>query len=817
MWIDRQDLLYTIRSARRELLLSIIVVVALSLGIGLNAGVFTLLNAMFLSAPTQRNPASFVQIYPRYEGWFTGAAQFSSFTTEDYDAIQTRSTALEEAAASQQSSAILDDGHRRIPTLLVTCNYFHVFGIDRPLLGRLLGPNECERGIAAPVVVLTEPFWRSQFNADVHIVGEIIHLNGLPFTVVGVVPVDDANLLVAGVFVPYTLQPILDHSTNLLASSDSPWLAITARLRQGHSRAEAQAELATILRQQDRAYVERKISALNRKTSVVLTNGSFVQNPVMRDLVLALMALILGPLLLVLLLACSNVTMLFLSRAIVRRGEIAVRLALGIGRARLIRMLLMESMFTVLIAAPASIALAYRVPLLIMNVADPNQSGFVPLMHPNWHVFGYLAALIVVATVASSLAPVHAAWKLDLTTALKGREGSITMRSRTTSGLIVAQIAMSFVLLAAAVLFGRLPAMVTGMDPGFETRHTLAVPLDLDTSSENRIAALSFYRTLESRIRTIPGVQSLAYESLQPFWGQSPPNEIRLAGQEKGQGKPASVDSVSTDFFSTFGIRVMAGRSFLSSDETSTSAGSVVLVSQAFAKEFWPDDNPIDKVITTPDDKRSVVVGVVADTSSERFGTIDGPRLYTLRDPAALDGQMYVRFTGNTNTMESAVRDVVRSLDPAQIEAPQTIWESLEADAGQMRSLALIVVVMASIAVLLALTGVYGVLSFVINQRRREFGIKMALGANRLSIFCSILLRGCRQIALGLVCGMVLAEPAAWTFAQLLKNSPLPLHNFDVLVYSIAAGLLAAVSLSAMYLPAIRAAQVDPMKALRTD
>lgn len=816
MWMDRQDLLYSIRSARREPLLSIIAVVALSLGIGLNAGVFTLLNAMLLSAPTRVNPASFVQVYPRYEGWFTGTAQFSSFTTEDYDAIRTRSTALEQVAASEHSSAILDQGHRRIPTLLVTCNYFHVFGIDRPSIGRLLTSNECDRGSAARVVVLSEPFWRSHFNRDLHIVGGTIHLNGLPFTVVGIVPADDENVLASGVFIPYTLQPILDRSFNLLASPDSPWLAVTGRLRPGYSRADAQAELATIVRQQDRAYVERKISTLNRKTSVVLTNGSFVQNPAARDLVLAFVVLILGPLLLVLMLASSNVTMLFLSRAVVRRAEIAVRLALGIGRGRLIRMLLTESMLTVLIAAPISLALAYRVPLLLMDGVDPDQSVFVPLMHPNWHVFGDLAVLIVVATVASSLAPIRAAWKLDLTTALKGREASTTMGSRTTSGLMIAQIAMSFVLLAAAVLFGRLPGMVTGMDPGFETRHTLAVPLDLNTSSENRITALGFYRALESRIRAIPGVQSLAYETLQPF-EQSPPIEIRLAPQEKGRGKAASVDFVSTDFFSTFGIPVIAGRSFLPSDETSASAGSVVLISHAFAKQFWPNDNPIGKVIITADDIRSVVVGVVADTRSERFGITDGPRLYALRDPAALGGQMYVRFTGNTKTMEGAVRDVIRSLDQTQIEWPQTIWEALEAEAENMRSFAFIVVVMASIAVLLALTGVYGVLSFVINQRRRELGIRMALGASRLSIFCSILLRGCRHIALGLVCGIALAEPAAWTLTRLLKNSPLPLHNFDGMVYSIAAGLLAAVSLSAMYFPAIRATQVDPMQALRTD
>jgi hypothetical protein len=192
MWIDRQDLLYTIRSARREPLLSIIAVVALSLGVGLNAGVFTLLNAMFLNAPTQINPATFVQLYPRYEGWFTGAGQISSFTTEDYDAIRTQSTALEQAAAWQQSSAILEQGHRRIAALLVTCSYFHVFGVDRPLLGRFLTPHECDRGTAAQVAVLSEPFWKTQFGADPHIVGGTIHLNGLPFTVIGIVPSDAA-------------------------------------------------------------------------------------------------------------------------------------------------------------------------------------------------------------------------------------------------------------------------------------------------------------------------------------------------------------------------------------------------------------------------------------------------------------------------------------------------------------------------------------------------------------------------------------------------------------------------------------------------
>jgi predicted permease len=817
MWIDRQDLLYTIRSARRAPLLSIVAVVALSLGIGLNAGVFTLLNALFLTPPTQKDPASFVQIYPRYEGWFTGAGQFSSFTTEDYDALRTQSTALEESAAWRQTGAILEQGRRGVPVVLVTSNYFHVFGIDRPLQGRFFTPRECERGTAAQVAVLSEPFWKSQFGANPNIVGAMIHLNGLPFTVVGIVPSGGSNFLPAGVYAPYTVEPIIDHTvTSLLTNPDAPWLSIAGRLRRGYSRADTAAELTTILRQQDRAYMERQVTSFNRKTSIILTNGSFIQTPAFHDAVVALMMLILGPLSLVLLLACSNVTMLFLSRAVVRRGEIAVRLALGVGKARLLRMLLLESLLTALTAGLASVALAYRVPQMIMNVINPNQSGLVPFMHPDWHVFTYLAVLVGAATLASSLAPMHAAWKLDLVTALKGRESTATMHSRITGGLIVAQIAMSFVLLTAAVLFARMPGMVTAMDPGFETRHTLAVRLEIDRSAQNASAALSFYRAVEERIRAIPGVQSLAYESLEPF-RQTPPSEIRLPQHEKGQGRPATVDSVSTDFFSTFGIPMRAGRSFVSSDLGSATASSPAVVSQAFAKQFWPGTNPIGKVVITPDDKRHSVVGVAANTRSELFGILDGPRLYTLRDPAALDGQLYVRFTGGADTMETAVLNAVKSLDKTQVQRPQTIWESLESEADNIRSLAHIVAVMASIAVLLAVTGVYGVLSFAVSQRTRELGIRMVMGANRLSILRSVLMRGGRQIAIGLACGVGLAEPAALALGRFTKNSPFPFRSFDVSLFGIAAVLLVVVSLAAMYLPAFRATQVDPMKALRTE
>jgi predicted permease len=449
-----------------------------------------------------------------------------------------------------------------------------------------------------------------------------------------------------------------------------------------------------------------------------------------------------------------------------------------------------------------------------MNAVNHNQAALVPLMHPNWRVFGYLSLLIFVATIASSLAPMHAAWKLNLVTALKACEGGITVRSRTTSGLIVAQIAMTLVLLVAAVIFARIPGKITAMDPGFETRQTLLVPLTIDSSSQNRTRALNFYRVLEARIRAIPGVQSLAYVTMRPFH-RIPPSEIRLPQQATGQGAPATLDAVSAGFFSTFGIRMMAGRSFLSSDPASNNATSVAVVSQAFAKQFWPSEDPIGKFVITPDEKHYEVVGVAADTRSDRFGVLDGPRLYTLRDPSALDGPLYVRFKGNASTMEKAIYDAVKSLDHTQQMTPQTIWEKMASDAESVRSLARIVVVMASIAVLLAITGVYGVLSFAVSQRTREFGVRLVLGANRATIFRFVLMRGVRQIAVGLACGIALAVPAVLAFAHLVKRSPFPFRSFDASAYGIAAALLVVVSLASMFLPALRATQVDPMNALR--
>ena len=817
MLVDRQDVLYALRSARRTPLLTLVVILALSVGIGLNAGVFTILSAMVLQPPTRKDPATFAQIYPQYQGWFSGAGQFSSFNAGDFDAIRAQSHTLSDVAAWSNIPTMLDDTRQQGRSLLVTADYFRAYGIDPPLLGRYFLPGELAPDSTAHVAVLGEYVWKNLYASDPHILGRVIHLSRQPFTVIGVMPDSAANLTHGGILLPWSMEPLFNHGNSAFRDPNWVWLTVAGRLRPGFSRADAQSEMQTILAQRDRFYHDQKVFTPDRKTTILVTDGAFIHQPTRGFALATLLFLIMGPLTLVLLLACSNVTMLFLSRSIARRGEMAVRLALGAGRARLLRMLALESFLTAVIAGLASVLLAVQVPRLLIGSIDPLEgAAAASVMRPDWTVFGYLAALVLLAAAASALAPLRESFRLDLVAAIKGREGSATARSRTTGALIVVQIAMSFVLLAAAVLFGRLPSSITRFDSGFETRHLMTVPLTIEAPQYTDASALAFQRSLETRVRTLPGVQSVSWASLAPFY-RAPLEEVRAADRAKGQGRPASIDIVSPNFFATFGIPLLYGRLFRDSDLSSGGSGLVAVVSASFAKAFWGDTDPLGKVVITPDNRRLIVIGIARDTRSETFGVVDSPRLYTLQNPESLTGGFYVRFSGDAKTATQSVEQVVRSLDPTQTEYPSTIWDFLETASTEIVSLARIIIFMAGIAVLLAVTGVHGVLTFAIGRRTREFGIRMTLGATRPRIFQGVLTRGLRQIALGLICGTVLCIPVAWTFLRITEHSWLRVDTFDPSLYGIAAIIMLLVSLSAMFLPAFRATQVDPMQALRSE
>jgi hypothetical protein len=315
---------------------------------------------------------------------------------------------------------------------------------------------------------------------------------------------------------------------------------------------------------------------------------------------------------------------------------------------------------------------------------------------------------------------------------------------------------------------------------------------------------------VRERVREIRGVRSASYTDTPPFI-EPPAGEIRLPGEAQGQGQRAVVEQVSTDFFSTMSIRILRGRAFRDSDAAGSSVSSVGVVSRTFALDFWNGQDPLGRVVVLPDNSQVLVVGIARDVKSSNFDEPDKARLYLPQNPRAFTGSLLVRFNGESPTLAALISGTVRDLDDTQWVSPRTLYSMREEKAAQIRPLTELILLMAVITVLLAVSGVYGTVAFGISQRTREFGICMALGASRGRILRSLLAWGLRQIAIGLSFGLLLALPAAFLFWHLLRSPSV----FDWSTYAIAALALTVAVLCAYYVPAWRATRVDPMLALR--
>ena len=796
-----QDLRYALRQIRRAPFLSFAVLLALSAGIGLNAAVFTLLDGFWFHAPVERDAGSFVQAVPTYSGWFDTENEFHGFTVKDYEAIRTRTKSLREVAAYARAGAQLDNDSSGAQVWLVTCNFFDVYGWATPVKGRMFLPEECATPGAASVAVISDALWRRRYSADPRIAGKIVHIDQRPYTVIGVTDARPPVGIHADVWVPYTMQAQLWQGYDGFEQHpDYPWLSVVGRLDTGYLRADAQAELRLIQSQQDRLIP-------GRTTTIQVTNGSLFQDPRTRLLGLVLIPLVMGPMILILLVACTNVTMLLLSRAATRRSEIAIRLMLGARRARVLHMLATEGLIVAMAAGAVSVYLARKLPGVFWAFIA-RQNGF-HAPGPDWKVFAYLAGITLFAGCIAGLAPARESLNVDLLASLKGQEGTSTARSRTRNFLVIAQMAMSFVLITAGVLFARVERSAY-MDPGFETRQVFVVPLQVSTPPYTQGSAAAFYRTMRESVRETPGVRSASYTDAAPF--TAPANEeLRIPGEEKGQGQRAEVEQVSTDFFATLGIRIVRGRAFEETDVTARTSANVAVVSQAFAVDFWKGQDPLGKVVLLPDDTQLLVVGVAANIKSSDFDVPDGPRLYTLQNPGAFTGSLLVRFDGEARALAPVIAKAIRDLDSTQAAWPETLQSLMEQMAERIRPLTDVILLMAFLALLLAVSGVYGTVAFSMSQRTREFGIRLALGASKGRILRSVLASGTRQIAVGLSVGLLLALPAAFAFWHLLPSASL----FDWSTYAIAALALTAAALCAYYIPARRAMKIEPMEALR--
>jgi predicted permease len=814
-WLEEllQDIQYGWRLLRQNPLLSCSIVLTLTLGIGINTGVFNVLNGIMLRARVEKDPDTFAHVAVQYSGEVGPTVLDWGVSTADFRAYQARIQTLDSLAAwGIARSTIGADDPTQWLIMPVTCNFFSLYGLERPKLGRLFRPEDCEKPGSEAVVVLSEELWRNRFQADPQVLGTRVTLNRHSFTVVGVTPGRfSGQLRGPGLWVPYTMESVFYSGRDLFHNDSIPWLTLEGRLKPGQTRSRAQAELATIARQQERLLP-------GRKATVYVTNGSFVQEPAQRVQMLWIGPLIMGVLTLVLLLACTNVTMLLLSRAAARQREIAIRLSLGAGRNRLLRMLLTESLILACVSGAISAWIATRVPGA-MSKLIPGMP-YYPL-EPNMLVFAYLACITLIAGTIAGLTPAVESLRVDLAASIKGHEGLLgARRSRNRGFLVGAQVAMSLVLLVAAGLFLLAQFTTFRASPGFETRQVLILSARTPMPPYTAGSAAVFYRDLERRLQTIPGVRSVAFASAPPFSsdeGGGPTEEIRLLGQAKSAGLKVFTSTVSAKFFATLDIPIVRGRGFVEGDVPRNGAISPIVVSEAFARTLWQARNPLGRIVQDSDGNALEIVGVARDVKSQRLGVMDGPFVYRVRDPRAYGDSVLMRFYGDAAPIQSAVHDLLREMDRDLLPRITTLQSSVDFYLDSFWKVLDMVLFLAGVALGLAIVGIHGVVAFSVSRRTREMGIRMALGATRRDIVVSVIASGVRPILLGLFLGTLVAISGAMALDQALRLTPFSIDVKNPVPYLAVALLLMTTALLAMLGPALRAAGSEPLSALRQE
>jgi len=800
------DVRLALRGFRQQKLLAAIVVATLTFGIGVSSGVFTIFSTIALRAQIDADPGSFLRVFPRSS---TDGIQRGVFgaqaSVEEYLAFRDGLHGVRALAAHSRFSAALNDEAAPARINLVTCNFFDVFGPDRAALGRLLLPSDCDGD--ASVIVLSHSEWRTGFGADGGIVGRTISVSRTPLTVVGVAPPTASTLGLGVAWVPFTMRARLrlgDDPRRLIDGhyGHERWLSIAGRLAPGATRDSVGAELAVVAARQDRLHP-------GRTSSAIVTDGAMVHDPASRGAVLSIVGLVMTALSSLVLIACANVATLLLSRAEARQQEVAVRLSLGAGRSRVLRMLLAETLTLAACAGVASLYVAYRLPVALATwlLGKTPELPFVP----DWHVFVYLGTTVWIAGIAAGLAPAVESMRVDVLEALKGRR---SMMSSALSGarfravLVAVQVALSFMLLVGAALFLVTHYHTITREVGMETAHVL-MPQVLDRSQIQTAPARSPEAMQEALLR-VPGVRAIVFADTAPVFGSS---KLDLATD----GWPAvtvRANTVSPGFFAALDIAILQGRAL---DEADRACGQScrIVVSNTFARRILRTANPIGTIVQTAAGAQLEIVGVARDTTVQRIDVPDPPQVYL---PWTNDGRPYqalVRFSGRPGQVGPAVSTALRERFPGTVVEVHTLrWpiESWLEDVGKIEAL---IVALAGTGAALAAMGVFGVVSFSVSRRRRELGVRLALGAARSDIYTAVMGGALAPVVAGLAAGVGLALSMGAIFARLLFELHFSVSSHDPVLYAAAGAVLAVIVTAALVVPARRAASINPLVALR--
>jgi len=815
-----QDLRYAVRLLRRNPLFALTAVLSLAIGIGANTTIFTIANALLFKPPLGVADASrLVDVGRSQDG-----QGFDNGSYSNYLDIRARNTVFSGIYAYRLAPEPMSlrgkDGAERIYGEMVSTNYFNVLGTP-PHIGRLFTSDDSEQPAATPLAVLSHRFWMRRFNGDPAIVGQTLVLNGRPFMVIGVTPegFHGTTVLTSDLWVPVNMVGELASRLPpaILTSRESAWLVMGARLKPGVTVGQAQAELANIGRA-----LEQEFPDANRGKGLRVVASS----PVPGDgaPVAAFMAVLMAIVMLVLAIACANVAGVLLARATTRRREIAVRLAIGAGRGRLIRQMLVESTLLFLIGGSGGLVLARLMTGALLSLLPAVPLPIDVTLALDGRAVVFTLTLSLVAAILSGLAPAFHASRAEVVGALKSDTQGGPERIWLRHAFVVSQVALSIVLVVGAGLFARALQRASEIDPGFDPHGVELATLDLSLGGYTADTGRVFARELIRRVRETPGVQAAALSAVMPLGDRGIGlGGLAVPGVEPRNGRrffDVDWNVITPGYFATMKMALSTGRDFSDADREGTP--SVVIVNETAARQWWPRQDALGKTLLqetgrpdAPDAVRTLtVVGVARDSKYRNLGEDPRPFVYVPIQQQYMSRTVVAARSAHGQRLAGELRALLASMNP-NLPIVQSLTFDAYSQLGLLpqRIAASVAGSLGLVGVLLAAIGIYGVTAYMVSSRTREIGIRMALGAERASVVRMVLRQGLTLTMIGAAIGLAVAAAASRLLGSLLFG----VGATDPLTFIGSTLLFFVVGAAACYVPARRATAIGAMDALRYD